>query len=95
MKKIRHFKRSRELVRETAIRIPRFISREGFPSTMLSLFRIRTTILMGDCLYNRVHRILTTKLPDAKAKAELAAKAKASKGPLNTGTQGIKKSGKK
>jgi len=32
---------------------------------------------------------------DAKAKAELAAKAKGSKGPLNTGSQGIKKSGKK
>jgi len=32
---------------------------------------------------------------DAKAKAELAAKAKNSKGPLNTGAQGIKKSGKK
>lgn len=32
---------------------------------------------------------------DAKAKAELAAKAKGSKGPLNTGAQGIKKSGKK
>ncbi|KAL5352477.1 hypothetical protein ACLOAV_002425 [Pseudogymnoascus australis] len=31
----------------------------------------------------------------AKAKAELAAKAKGSKGPLNTGSQGIKKSGKK
>jgi hypothetical protein len=34
-------------------------------------------------------------LADAKAKAELAAKAKGSKGPLNTGSQGIKKSGKK
>lgn len=33
--------------------------------------------------------------PDAKAKSELAAKAKGSKGPLNTGAQGIKKSGKK
>jgi hypothetical protein len=32
---------------------------------------------------------------DAKAKAELAAKAKGQKGPLNTGSQGIKKSGKK
>jgi len=32
---------------------------------------------------------------DAKAKADLAAKAKGSKGPLNTGSQGIKKSGKK
>jgi len=32
---------------------------------------------------------------DAKAKAEMAAKAKGSKGPLNTGAQGIKKSGKK
>jgi Translation machinery associated TMA7 len=32
---------------------------------------------------------------DAKAKAEMAAKAKGSKGPLNTGSQGIKKSGKK
>jgi len=32
---------------------------------------------------------------DAKARAELAAKAKGSKGPLNTGAQGIKKSGKK
>ncbi|RQM07352.1 hypothetical protein DH86_00003082 [Scytalidium sp. 3C] len=32
---------------------------------------------------------------DAKAKAELVAKAKNSKGPLNTGAQGIKKSGKK
>jgi hypothetical protein len=34
-------------------------------------------------------------LLDAKAKAEMAAKAKGSKGPLNTGSQGIKKSGKK
>jgi hypothetical protein len=32
---------------------------------------------------------------DAKAKAELAKKAAGSKGPLNTGSQGIKKSGKK
>lgn len=32
---------------------------------------------------------------DAKAKAELAKKAGSSKGPLNTGSQGIKKSGKK
>jgi len=32
---------------------------------------------------------------DAKAKADLAAMAKGSKGPLNTGSQGIKKSGKK
>jgi len=32
---------------------------------------------------------------DAKAKAELAAKTKGAKGPLNTGSQGIKKSGKK
>ncbi|KAK7952013.1 hypothetical protein PG997_004611 [Apiospora hydei] len=31
---------------------------------------------------------------DAKARAEMAAKAKG-KGPLNAGTQGIKKSGKK
>lgn len=37
----------------------------------------------------------TDSCPDAKAKAELAAKAKGSKGPLNTGSQGIKKSGKK
>ena len=34
-------------------------------------------------------------IADAKAKAEMAAKAKGSKGPLNTGAQGIKKSGKK
>jgi hypothetical protein len=34
-------------------------------------------------------------LPDAKAKADLAKIAKGSKGPLNTGSQGIKKSGKK
>ncbi|EKD13241.1 uncharacterized protein L3040_003042 [Drepanopeziza brunnea f. sp. 'multigermtubi'] len=32
---------------------------------------------------------------DAKAKAAMAAQAKGSKGPLNTGAQGIKKSGKK
>ncbi|RKF55119.1 hypothetical protein OnM2_092050 [Erysiphe neolycopersici] len=32
---------------------------------------------------------------DAKIKAEMAAKAKSGKGPLNTGSQGIKKSGKK
>ncbi|TQS39334.1 hypothetical protein Golomagni_00145 [Golovinomyces magnicellulatus] len=32
---------------------------------------------------------------DAKAKADLAAIAKMGKGPLNTGSQGIKKSGKK
>jgi hypothetical protein len=32
---------------------------------------------------------------DAKAKADLAANVKGSKGPLNTGHQGIKKSGKK
>ncbi|CAL3963556.1 hypothetical protein PZA11_001140 [Diplocarpon coronariae] len=32
---------------------------------------------------------------DAKAKAAMAAQAKGSKGPLNTGSQGIKKSGKK
>lgn len=38
---------------------------------------------------------LSNYLIDAKAKAEMAAKAKGSKGPLNTGSQGIKKSGKK
>ncbi|EPQ64199.1 hypothetical protein BGT96224_3370, partial [Blumeria graminis f. sp. tritici 96224] len=32
---------------------------------------------------------------DAKAKADMAAVAKKSKGPLNTGAQGIKKSAKK
>jgi len=32
---------------------------------------------------------------DAKARKEMADKAKGSKGPLNTGQQGIKKSGKK
>ena len=32
---------------------------------------------------------------DAKARKELADKAKSGKGPLNTGQQGIKKSGKK
>lgn len=42
------------------------------------------------------HMIMPTDTgADAKAKAELAAKAKGSKGPLNTGSQGIKKSGKK
>lgn len=40
----------------------------------------------------RSHTNITT---DAKAKAELAAKASGKKGPLNTGSQGIKKSGKK
>jgi hypothetical protein len=50
---------------------------------------------MGDYFHNGVHHMLTPNPSDAKAKAELAAKAKASKGPLNTGTQGIKKSGKK
>jgi len=40
--------------------------------------------------------LISTKLSvDAKARAEMAAKAKGSKGPLNTGSQGIKKSGKK
>ena len=32
---------------------------------------------------------------DAQAKKELADKVKGGKGPLNTGSQGIKKSGKK
>jgi hypothetical protein len=32
---------------------------------------------------------------DAKARKEMADKAKSGKGPLNTGQQGIKKSGKK
>ncbi|CZS91034.1 uncharacterized protein RAG0_10466 [Rhynchosporium agropyri] len=32
---------------------------------------------------------------DAKAKADLAASVKGGKGPLNTGSQGIKKSSKK
>jgi hypothetical protein len=44
------------------------------------------------------HRAIRTQLTsdkDAKAKAEMAAMAKGSKGPLNTGSQGIKKSGKK
>jgi hypothetical protein len=35
-----------------------------------------------------------TPSPDKKARDEMAGKAKG-KGPLNTGTQGIKKSGKK
>ncbi|KAK6412570.1 Translation machinery-associated protein 7 [Oleoguttula sp. CCFEE 5521] len=34
-------------------------------------------------------------IADKKAKEELAKKAGSSKGPLNTGSQGIKKSGKK
>ena len=33
--------------------------------------------------------------PDAKAKKDMAEAAKGKKGPLNTGSQGIKKSGKK
>jgi hypothetical protein len=41
------------------------------------------------------HRLILTIPTDAKAKAELAAKASGKKGPLNTGSQGIKKSGKK
>ncbi|KKZ62631.1 hypothetical protein EMCG_03041 [[Emmonsia] crescens] len=42
---------------------------------------------------NTQNTILTT-LPDAKARKDLADKAKG-KGPLNSGQQGIKKSGKK
>ena len=34
-------------------------------------------------------------IADKKARDELAAKAKGKKGPMNTGQQGIKKSGKK
>lgn len=56
---------------------------------------MRTSIPLGEGPYNKASIMLTLKKIDAKAKAELAAKAKASKGPLNTGTQGIKKSGKK
>lgn len=48
----------------------------------------RVSMLYTNCAYT------DTRL-DAKAKAELAAMAKGSKGPLNTGSQGIKKSGKK
>jgi len=45
------------------------------------------------------HRFMTTiyadtSMADEKARKDLAAKA-GGKGPLNTGTQGIKKSGKK
>jgi Translation machinery associated TMA7 len=43
---------------------------------------------------NQLDGVLITTI-DAKAKAELAAKASGKKGPLNTGSQGIKKSGKK
>lgn len=37
----------------------------------------------------------TDKATEAKAKKEMAEMAKGKKGPLNTGQQGIKKSGKK
>jgi len=47
------------------------------------------------CFTAVLFRASLTRQTDAKAKAELAAKAKGSKGPLNTGSQGIKKSGKK
>lgn len=46
-------------------------------------------------LFGAFSSLDTDSSADAKAKAELAAKAKGSKGPLNTGSQGIKKSGKK
>jgi hypothetical protein len=39
-------------------------------------------------------QIVLTSLPDKKAR-EAMAKTAGGKGPLNTGTQGIKKSGKK
>jgi hypothetical protein len=42
----------------------------------------------------RRQRIQTNRAADKKAREELAKKA-GGKGPLNTGTQGIKKSGKK
>lgn len=60
-----------------------FLPEQGFPPKTISLEKI---IFKSRNTESQI---------DAKAKAELAAKAKASKGPLNTGTQGIKKSGKK
>lgn len=39
--------------------------------------------------------LLTVRLIDAKARKEMMEAAKGKKGPLNTGQQGIKKSGKK
>jgi hypothetical protein len=44
-------------------------------------------------LWNRAHKAKMA--ADAKARKEMADKAKGGKGPLNTGQQGIKKSGKK
>ena len=43
--------------------------------------------------WNRAHKAKMA--ADAKARKEMADKAKSGKGPLNTGQQGIKKSGKK
>ena len=48
------------------------------------------------CIQYLMHvKVMLIIKTDAKAKAELAAKASGKKGPLNTGSQGIKKSGKK
>jgi hypothetical protein len=49
----------------------------------------------GVYMMAHVVRLRLIIITDAKAKAELAAKASGKKGPLNTGSQGIKKSGKK
>lgn len=49
---------------------------------------------MFSCNRHRLAIILTRRI-DAKAKKDMMDAAKGKKGPLNTGQQGIKKSGKK
>lgn len=53
---------------------------------------VRQANSLGHCFTTTVSTDTST--ADEKARKELAAKA-GGKGPLNTGTQGIKKSGKK
>ena len=64
-------------------------SREGGKAKPLKAAKKDTKVLDDDDL-----AFLEKKRADEKARKELADKAKG-KGPLNTGNQGIKKSGKK
>lgn len=65
--------------------------RQGFPREEARWYE--TSPELCECAARRPP--LTTMPTDEKARKELAAKAGGKKGPLNTGGQGIKKSGKK
>lgn len=63
-------------------------------SSTRTISRTRRSSLLVRC-HHEAQRTRLTRTTDKKARDELAGKVGKGKGPLNTGSQGIKKSGKK